>query len=168
MEDIGGELMGRNWTSWVMLTFFGSVAAYLWFGAQHWPGSARTLPFAVSLLGTALAIINLLAAYLEWIRRYLSPSTSINEGHGIDLPENIVKTRSLQAIAWIGFLFLVVFLIGFHLGIPLFLLAYMLVSGKATLMAALILTVGTWLAIFVLLSSVMRIPWLTPWLPIMP
>jgi hypothetical protein len=61
-----------------------------------------------------------------------------------DVPPELARRRVITTFAWIAGFIALVFLIGFPIAVPLFVLAYLALQSRVALLQSIILTAATW------------------------
>lgn len=133
---------------------------YLLIVSRNWPTSAALLPTVAAGTGLPLLLIHIYRRF----RAVSGPQRQIldigfNE-EGLSGEE--VRRRSIQMLGSMVALFVGIWLVGFHIALPLYLFLYMIKWGEASVLAATI-TAGIFLAIlFGLYDNVLHISWNEP------
>jgi hypothetical protein len=112
------------------------VFAYGAYGVKNMVFGARIFPISVAAPGVLLVLIQL---YRE-VRRSLNPEpegTATAEERVIDVASDtstsaaVVYARGLQYLSWLVGLYVGIYLIGFKMSIPIYIVLFMRVEGKA-------------------------------------
>lgn len=120
-----------------------AVAAYAIYAASGWSFKTGFFPLVVSIPLLVLVMVQL---FLEISgKKEEGPGAAVDLEFSHDLPPEIARRRVLTIFAWIVGFILSVYLIGFPLTVPLFVLSYLRFQGDASWTRALALTAITWL-----------------------
>ena len=138
------------------------IAGYALYAAMDWPFRTGLFPrmIAVPLLVLALVEMGLSAFSTEKQR----------EGHAVDfelttdLDPSVARQRTLAIIGWILGFFILILLVGFPVGIPLFVFSYLKLGGKERWGLALVLTVLSWIVMEGLFDQLLHIPFAEGWI----
>ena len=145
------------------------VAAWVLYQAWPWPFRTAVFPLATGGVLLFCALVTL----ATHMRRRAEPEASRLPATGVagdlqvsgsppdDLPD-IFATASraewLSAVAWMAAFFLVLWLVGALVAVPLFALAYLLAVARQTVVLAGIYAFASWLFIYGLFDRALRIP----------
>jgi len=138
------------------------VASYALYSATDWPFRTALFPkmIAVPLLVLALIEMGLSAFSTEKQR----------EGHAVDfeltanIDPSVGRRRTLAIVGWILSFFILILLIGFPVGVPVFVFSYLKLGGKEKWGLALILTALSWLLMKGLFDRLLHIPFPDGWI----
>ena len=138
------------------------VASYALYSATDWPFRTALFPkmIAVPLLVLALIEMGLSAFSTEKQR----------EGHAVDFELTadtdplVARQRTLAIVAWTLGFFILILLVGFPVGVPVFVFLYLKLVGKEGWGLALILTVLSWLLMKGLFDWLLHIPFPEGWI----
>jgi uncharacterized membrane protein YedE/YeeE len=132
-----------------------------------WTPRASMFPLAFCWVALGFAILDLLTPWVPRLKAHLSPSAVMDLALDENLPEDLILREERGAAGWLGLLIGGIIFVGFHTGILVFLVAYLRLKAKASWITTTIYTGIIWLMMFVVLQSVLNMPWpepLIPWL----
>ena len=118
------------------------IAGYAAFSASHWSFKTGFFPLAVSIPLIVLAILNLV---LEFVGGKEKPSGPALEAEfANDLPPEVARRRVVEVFSWIAGFIVLVFLVGFPVAVPLFVLSYLAMQSRIGWLQSMTLTAGAW------------------------
>lgn len=138
------------------------VASYALYSAIDWPFRTALFP---RLIGTPLLGLALIEMALS-----VFGTEKQREGHAVDfemttnIDPSVARQRTLAIVGWIFGFFILVLLVGFPLGVPLFVFSYLKIAGKEKWGLTLVLTVFAWLIIEGLFDRLLHIPFPDGWI----
>lgn len=143
--------------------FFCTVIAAAVVTAAEWSWDTRLFPWVVGIPALALALWQLLADFRGAQSRIDSeeaPAPGLADAPVDEtLPQAIRFRRTLRAMGWIlGFVF-GIWLLGFLVAIPLFVLLYLKMEAGAGTSVAIILALVTELFIWAVFDALMHLAW---------
>lgn len=138
------------------------VACYALYSAIDWPFRTALFPRMIAVPLLLLALIEMgLCAFGTEKRR---------EGHAVDfelttdIDPSVAHRRTTAILGWILGFFILILLIGFPVGVPLFVLLYLKLAGKERWGLALVLTFLSWLLMKGLFDLLLHIPFPQGWI----
>ena len=131
-----------------------SVGYLLW--AKTYPAEAGAVPVLVAWATIILSLIDAVSQFEtplgRWVRRLVTAEKIVE--WKMEGDEDAALTRILLAVAWICGYLAALFLIGFIIATPIYILFYMLIHGRRSLrdsaLAAAAATLTIWLVFVVL------------------
>ncbi|MDP2654432.1 MAG: tripartite tricarboxylate transporter TctB family protein [Candidatus Omnitrophota bacterium] len=139
------------------------VASYALYSATDWPFRTALFPRMIAVPLLVLALIEMgLSAFATEKQR---------EGHAVDfeltteIDPLVARQRTLAIVGWILGFFILILLIGFPVGVPVFVFSYLKLGGKEKWGLALILTTLSWLVMKGLFDRLLHIPFPDGWIP---
>lgn len=158
------KLLRRSLMSWIMLLPFVFAVVYVLVFADAWLARARVFPLYVGLVGLGLGVAELVVSYVRSSPRPGNGTSArvLDTSFETDLPAAVVSRRSSAILLWLLGLLLGCRLIGFHLAVPAFLALYFRCHGRRNWWTNTLLIAGMWVLIFVVLDTVLRVPWPQP------
>lgn len=132
---------------------------------REWSFQARLFPWTIGIPAIALALLQLL---LDVFKK----KTDEDQDQGImDLqvdrsipPEQVVR-RAANVFGWIFGLFITIWLLGFIISLPLFVLTYMSFQSRESWLSSLSWTVFTLIFMIGLFHYILRAAWSEPSIP---
>jgi hypothetical protein len=147
----------------VLLLLLG-VFVFMWIESADWPLGAALFPRLAAVLGV-LAIIAF-ATQLLWRLRC---SATFVEGRILDLPwstgdtdARTVKQRAYVIVASIGGLWLGVWLVGFHVAIPVYLFSQLVLLGNCRWWSATLVALAALGIIIGVYDELLQVSWNQP------
>jgi hypothetical protein len=138
------------------------IASYAVYAAMDWPFRTALFPRMIGVPLLVLALIEMgLSAFGTEKQR---------EGHAVDfelttdIDPLVARRRTLGIVGWILGFFILILLVGFPVGIPLFVFLYLKLAGKEKWGLALVLTVLSWLVMEGLFDQLLHIPFPDGWI----
>jgi hypothetical protein len=138
------------------------IAGYAVYLSFSWPFRAALFP---RVIGIPLGLLALTEMFLSAFR-----TESEREGHAVDFEVStnidiaVARKRTLAIFLWtMGFLMLIL-LVGFPIGVPLFVFLYLKWAGGEKWGLSLTLTVVSWLFVEGLLDRLLNVPMPQGWL----
>jgi len=138
------------------------IAGYALYSAIDWPLRTALFPRLIGVPLLALALIEMgLSAFGTEKQR---------EGHAVDfeltadIDPVVARHRTLAIIGWIFGFFILILLVGFPVGVPVFVFSYLKFAGKERWGLALVLTAFAWLLIEGLFDGLLHIPFPDGWI----
>jgi hypothetical protein len=147
---------GALFTLLILLIFFGGV-----FTARQWQFQARLFPWTIGIPALLLCIAQLA---MDLFRN--TESDNPDDVRGLmdlpvdrGVPVSVVVRRAVNTFGWVIGFFLIIWLIGFIISVPLFVLLYLLVQAREKLWVSLIYTGAMLIFLIVIFHQVLHIPW---------
>lgn len=138
------------------------VAGYTLYVSLDWPLRTALFPRVIGIPFLCLAITELfLNAFGTKTQR---------EGHAVDFEFStdvdpaVARRRTLAMFAWTLGFFALILLVGFPLGVPLFVFLYLKAAGKEGWLLTILLTLLSWLFMEGLFDRLLHIPFAEGWL----
>ena len=143
--------------SFCALVFF-CVFVYL---AQEWRLQARLYPFAIGIPMLILAIVQVVMD-LNGVKAKQSddgaPPTPMDFQFTKDIDPVTARKRAITMFAWLFGFFALIWLLGFPIGIPLMMFAYLKLQGGESWVLSVTLTVVAWLFFYGLFVRLLHLP----------
>ena len=144
------------WAAIVVLAL--SVGYLLW--AKRYPPEAGAVPVLVAWATIILSMIDAVSQFEtplgRWVRRLVTAEKIVE--WKMEGDEDAPLTRILLAVAWIAAYLAALFLIGFLIATPIYILSYMLIHGGRSLRDSTLTAAGTTLAIWLTFVVLFRYP----------
>ncbi len=138
------------------------VAGYALYAAMDWPFRTALFP---KMIGVPLLLLALVE--MGWSA---FGAEKQREGHAVDfelttdIDPAVARQRTLAIIGWVFGFFVLILLVSFPVGVPLFVLLYLKLAGKESWGLALVLTVLSWLLMKGLFDRLLHIPFPQGWI----
>ena len=138
------------------------IAGYALYSAMDWPFRTALFPRMIGVPLLVLALIEMgLSAFGTETQR---------EGHAVDfeltteIDPLVARRRTLAIVGWISGFFILILLVGFPVGVPVFVFSYLKLAGKERWTLALVLTVLSWVVMEGLFDQLLHIPFAEGWI----
>jgi hypothetical protein len=138
------------------------VGGYALYASMDWPFRTALFPRVIGVPLLLLALIEMaLSAFGTEKER---------EGHAVDfelttdIDPLVARRRTLTIIAWILGFFVLILLVGFPLGVPVFVFLYLKLAGKEGWGMTFVLTVISWLLMKGLFDRLLHLPFPQGWI----
>jgi hypothetical protein len=135
--------------------FLVAVAAYAIYSASGWAFKTGFFPLAVSIPLLILATLQLLQEIFG--KEESNQGAAVDLDFSSDVPPEVAQQRVLTTFAWIAAFILSVYLIGFPLTAPLFILAYLKFQSEVSWLCSLAMTAITWGGFYLLFQKLVHI-----------
>jgi hypothetical protein len=138
------------------------IAAYAVYASFFWPLRAGLFP---RVIGGPLFVL----AVVEMLWSAFKPERE-REGHAVDfeLAANVdpavARKRTAAISLWIVGFFVLIFLLGFSIAVPLFVFLYLKLAGREGWVLSATLTLGAWLFIETIFNRLLHLPLPAGWL----
>jgi hypothetical protein len=129
------------------------VFAFAVFEARAWQMHARLLPWVI---GFPMLILTISQLVLD-IRRKGNSAEETKQATG-EIPADVARRRAISILAWILGLFVAIWLLGFHISVPLFTFLYLKIESEETWWLAILLSVVAWSFLFGLFDWILKLP----------
>ncbi|MDX1488607.1 MAG: tripartite tricarboxylate transporter TctB family protein [Acidiferrobacterales bacterium] len=140
----------------LFITFLAAWAAY---EATSWDRSARLFPLLASL---PLLVLSLIQLGIDTLKRNGETAKTMDFEFTKGVEEGLAQRRTLNIFAWLfGFAF-AIWLLGFHIAIPLTVLLYLKVQGRERWSLSLGLTVLIYVLFWAIFDHLLHLPFPEP------
>ncbi len=131
------------------------VSGYAIFSASRWSFKTGFFPLAIAIPLLALVLLHL---YLEFFGApEVSKGPAVDADFSGEVPDDVARHRVITIFLWIAGFILAVYLIGFPLTVPLFMLFYLKFQSEASRFQLLALTAITWVLFYLLFQRLVHI-----------
>jgi len=147
---------GALFTLLILLIFFGGV-----FTARQWQFQARLFPWTIGIPALLLCIAQLAMDLFRTTESDDPDDVSGLMDLPVDrgIPVSVVVRRAVNSFGWIIGFMLVIWLIGFIISVPLFVLLYLLIQAREKLWVSLVYTGAMLIFLLGVFHQVLHIPW---------
>ena len=147
---------GALFTLLILLIFFGGV-----FTARQWQFQARLFPWTIGIPALLLCVAQLAMDLFRTTESDNSDDVSGLMDLPVDrgIPVSVVVRRAVNSFGWIIGFMLVIWLIGFIISVPLFVLLYLLIQAREKLWVSLVYTGAMLIFLLGVFHQVLHIPW---------
>ena len=136
--------------------FLIGVAAYAIRAASGWTFKAQLFPLTVGIPLLILVAVQLVMEILGKAETTAGPAVDLE--FSADVPAEVARRRVIGAFLWVAGFILLVYLLGFPLAVPIFMLAYLSTQSQVGLPLSLALTAVTWLFFYGLFQRLIHLP----------
>lgn len=119
-----------------------AIAAFSTYSASGWTFKTGFFPLAVSIPLLILATVQLLLEIFGKEER--AAGAAVDLDFASDVPTELARRRVLTTFGWIGGFIFFVYLIGFPLTVPLFVLGYLKFQSAVSWRNSVAITAVTW------------------------
>ena len=140
--------------SFCALIFF-CVFVYM---AQDWRLQARLYPYAIGIPMLILAIVQVILDLKGVKAKQSSDATPMDFQFTKDVDPIVARKRAITMFAWLLGFFLLIWLVGFPIGIALMMFAYLKFQGRESWTLSILLTVIAWLCFWGLFVRLLHLP----------
>ena len=147
---------GALFTLLILLIFFGGV-----FTARQWQYQARLFPWVIGIPALLLCIAQLAMDLFRTTESDNSDDVSGLMDLPVDrgIPVSVVVRRAVNSFGWVIGFMLVIWIIGFIISVPLFVLLYLLIQAREKLWVSLVYTGAMLIFLLGVFHQVLHIPW---------
>ncbi|MEE8076945.1 MAG: tripartite tricarboxylate transporter TctB family protein [Candidatus Binatia bacterium] len=147
---------GALFTLLILLIFFGGV-----FTARQWQFQARLFPWTIGIPALLLCVAQLAMDLFRTTESDDPDDVSGLMDLPVDrsVPVSVVVHRAVNSFGWIIGFMLVIWLIGFIISVPLFVLLYLLIQAREKLWVSLVYTGAMLIFLLGVFHQVLHIPW---------
>jgi hypothetical protein len=135
--------------------FLIGVAAYAVWAAVGWTFKTGLFPLTVSIPLLILAAAQLLMEIFGKAETTEGPAVDLE--FSADVPPELARQRVIGAFLWVAGFILLVYLLGFPLAVPIFMLSYLSTQSRVGFLLSLGLTVATWLFFYGLFQRLIHL-----------
>ena len=148
--------LGALFTLLILLIFFGGV-----FTARQWQYQARLFPWVIGIPALLLCIAQLAMDLFKATESDDPDDVSGLMDLPVDrgIPVSVVVRRAVNSFGWIIGFMLVIWIIGFIISVPLFVLLYLLIQAREKLWVSLVYTGAMLIFLLGVFHQVLHIPW---------
>ena len=140
--------------SFCALIFF-CVFVYM---AQDWRLQARLYPYAIGIPMLILAIVQVILDLKGVKAKQSSDATPMDFQFTKDVDPIIARKRAITMFAWLIGFFLLIWLVGFPIGIAVMMFTYLKFQGRESWTLSILLTVIAWLCFWGLFVRLLHLP----------
>lgn len=154
----------RRWTAEIvgeiiLLTVVGSFFVYLFTESLSWPLGAALMPRIIVIVGFPFLILRVVAL----LRRTAEPQGDIMDmGFRIGDDPAVERRRFARICLFIVGLYLAIWIVGFHIALPLGMFYYLLVFGKVGLKVSLLVALSFLAVIIGVYDQLLHATWHEP------
>ena len=145
----------------LMVIAFGVI-----FTARNWPLKTALFPIVIGTIVFILTIIELLLSFFG--REDTAKQSTYDVAFSSNIDKSIAIRRTVLAFGWILGFFMLIFLFGFIIAVPLFSLLSTKILGRENWGISIAMAISTWAffyGLFVwLLNTVLQDGWIIRWL----
>ena len=135
--------------------FLIAVAGYAIHSALHWTFKAKLFPLAVSIPILILVTIQLVLDLLGKTETREGPAMDLELA--ADVPPEVARRRVIGIFLWIAGFILLVYLLGFPVAVPLFMVSYLSLQGGIRWWQTVGLTAVAWGFFYVVFQRIVHL-----------
>ena len=140
--------------SFCALIFF-CVFVYM---AQEWRLQARLYPYAIGIPMLILAIVQVILDLKGFKAKESSTATPMDFQFSKGTDPIVARNRAIIMFAWLIGFFLLIWLVGFPIGIAVMVFTYLKFQGRESWKLSIVLTVIAWLCFWGLFVRLLHLP----------
>jgi hypothetical protein len=144
------------------------VFAFAIFEARDWSPENRLYPYVIAIPILALAAVQLGLDVRRRAKGAAARDASNSEERiadgatGPEIPPETVIRRTRTIVVWIALSFVLLWVVGFREGIPLFVFLYLRVSAKEGWLLSSLISLGVWAMLTFFFGDILHLPWPQP------
>lgn len=118
------------------------VAGYAAFSASHWPFKTGFFPLVLAIPLMILTLAHLFLGFFGASEKANGPA--VEAEFTTEVAPEVARRRVIETFSWIAGFIVLVFLLGFPLAVPLFMIAYLTMQSRVGWLQSVTLTAGAW------------------------
>ena len=122
--------------------FLIAIAGYAAFSASHWSFKTGFFPLAVAIPLIILVVVHLALEFFGGTEKAGGPA--VEAEFTTEVAPQVARRRVIETFSWIAGFIVLVFLVGFPVAVPLFVLSYLVVQSRIGWLESVSLTAATW------------------------
>ena len=130
------------------------LAAFVLFDSRPWPFRTAVFPLATGFLLFGLAAVKLIQSLMPAAAKAAPPE----DADGVELLVTAGRAEWLPAIGWMAAFFVMLWLLGALITVPLFTLLYLLAASRESAVLAGACAAASWAFVYGLFDRLLRIP----------
>lgn len=147
----------------IFLALVGAFFAYLLIESRTWPLGAALLSRLVTGVGLSLLLVHIISRVRHTVKQGHQASAILDIGFtDAGLEPQMIRGRMLRFFGSTAALFLGVWLLGFHIALPLYVFLYLFVYGRVQWWWALVAALSFEAVLIGLYDHVLHISWNEP------
>ena len=140
--------------SFIWLVFF-IVWVYL---ATDWRLQARLYPWAIGIPMVFLAIVQVILDLKGYVRKESADATPVDFQFSKGIDPGVARRRALNIFSWIFGFFILIWLVGFTIAIPVLVFTYLKIQSKEGWAISLALTAFALVGFYALFVRLLNLP----------
>jgi hypothetical protein len=118
------------------------VAGYAALSASQWSFKTGFFPLVIAIPLIVLTIVHLVLEFFGGAEKANGPA--VEAEFTMDVEPAVARRRAIETFSWIAGFILLVFLLGFPLAVPLFMISYLTIQSRTGWLQSTVLTAGAW------------------------
>ena len=118
------------------------VAGYAALSASQWSFETGFFPLVIAIPLIVLTIVHLVLEFFGGAEKANGPA--VEAEFTTEVAPEVARRRAIETFSWIAGFILLVFLLGFPLAVPLFMISYLTIQSGTGWMQSIVLTAGAW------------------------
>jgi len=139
----------------IFCLFLVVVSSYVIFSASRWSFKTGFFPLAVAIPLLILVLAHLLLESFGGSEKASGPAVEAEFSQ--EVTTAVAQWRVVTLFSWIAAFILMVFLLGFPLAVPLFILCYLRLQSRVSLWQSVGLTVVAWGSFYMVFQRLIRL-----------
>jgi hypothetical protein len=136
--------------------FLLAIAGYAIYFASGWSFKTGFFPLAIAIPLAILALAHLLLVLFDAPEQV--GGVAVEAEFSNDASPEIARRRATSVFGWIGAFIVLVYLVGFPVAVPLFMLFYLKLQSAVDWFRSLLLTVITWGFFYLVFQRLIHLP----------
>jgi putative tricarboxylic transport membrane protein len=122
--------------------FLIAVAGYAAFSAWHWSFKAGFFPLSLAIPLIILTVAHLVLEFVGGSEKASGPA--VEAEFTTEVAPEVARRRVIATFSWIASFIALVFLLGFPVAVPLFMVSYLKMQSRIGWLQSMTLTAGAW------------------------
>lgn len=122
--------------------FLIGVAGYAAFSASHWSFKTGFFPLVVAIPLIILTVLHLALEFFGGTEKASGPA--VEAEFTTEVAPEVARRRVIETFSWIAGFIVLVFLLGFPVAVPLFMISYLTMQSRIGWLQSMTLTAGAW------------------------
>ena len=158
-RDAEGQRRGLTWETLFTFVVLGTVCSALW-TSRNFGYRAGLFPWAIGFPTLALLTVQLILDFMGKGSR--GSLESMAEAGAEEMPKSVVYSRTVAILGWIGGAYLLIWVLGFPIAMPLTTLLYLKIAGREKWPITIAMTLVAGIFFYGLFDYALHIPFPDP------
>ena len=131
------------------------VAGYAALSASQWSFKTGFFPLVLAIPLIVLTVVHLVLEFFGAPEKAGGPA--VEAEFTTEVAPEVARRRAIETFAWIGGFILLVFLLGFPIAVPLFMISYLTMQSRIGWLQSMALTAGAWGFFYFLFQRLLKL-----------